>query len=248
MDAGARVRTSFLVPVYNRQDMLSDALNSIWRQTDADWECVIVDGASTDQTAKVAYAFADADSRFKVVVEEANTGALGGYIRCLEEARGTYGKFVYSDDTVYPAFLERTIPLMEEDTAFVFTTAAVGPQPDSVDFLMYQNNPLHFAASVFIERMLRWDGSLPVSPGAGLFRLADLKKNQLSAEEAPHQLAGTDLLQYLWAAEEYPVVRCIHDPLVFFRLHPGSCTVMNGDAVAEGYAVTLQWYQEGRRL
>lgn len=91
---GSRI-TSVIVPCYNLGRFLPDALNSVLAQTDPRWECIVVDDASTDNTAEVVGRFATQDSRFKYIRNEANLhvsltrnkgikASKGDYIVCLD--------------------------------------------------------------------------------------------------------------------------------------------------------------------
>ncbi len=58
------------VPVYNGGPYLKECLDSILNQTYQNWECVIIDNQSKDDTNKIAQEFVDQDSRFKLIVNE----------------------------------------------------------------------------------------------------------------------------------------------------------------------------------
>ena len=116
---------SLLVPVFNRADLLSQCVDSALAQTMGNLEVVIVDGASTDRTWDVCLSYAERDTRVRVFREVQNEGPVRGWWRCLEEARGTYGTFLWSDDVLMPTFLERTFPhLASDDVAFAYSAAS----------------------------------------------------------------------------------------------------------------------------
>src|SRR5438552_243634 len=64
---GGMVAVSVLIPAFNAEVTLAAALRSVERQTERDWECLIVDDGSTDGTLRVARLFAGRDARFRVV-------------------------------------------------------------------------------------------------------------------------------------------------------------------------------------
>src|SRR3989304_5716279 len=105
---------SLLVPAFNREKLLVPCLDSALAQTFPDLEVVVVDGASTDGTWEVCQRYASADSRVRVFRDEVNTGPVRGWWRCLEEARGTHGTFLWSDDVLRPTFLEMTLPQLAD--------------------------------------------------------------------------------------------------------------------------------------
>ena len=61
---------SIVMPVYNNEKLLPNAVNSIINQTFSDWELIIVDDGSTDNTPAVADSFAETDSRIRVIHQE----------------------------------------------------------------------------------------------------------------------------------------------------------------------------------
>jgi len=240
---------SLLVPVFNRADLLVPCLDSALAQTMPDFEVVVVDGASTDGTWDVCLRYAAADSRVRIFRDAVNTGPVRGWWRCVEEARGTYATFLWSDDMLKPTFLASTVPVLaHHDVAFVFTAAEIGPEAGAGEFHYAQPSRL-MPSNEFIEGSLPGTGVYPVSPACALFRLADLRQSfmmELPTEPRTDLTAtgaGVDLLLYLLTALRYPRVACLPEPLAFFRAHAGSITVDGrGGQVALGYALTESWF------
>ncbi len=100
-------RISIVVSAYNRAGFLSATLESIRAQTVEDWECIVVDDGSTDQTRAVAKTPAEADARFRVVFQE-NRGPAAARNRGFAEiaAGSEYVTFMDSDDIWLPDALE----------------------------------------------------------------------------------------------------------------------------------------------
>ncbi len=90
-------KVSVLVPTYNRIKYLQEALDSIFRQSFTDFEVVVVDNCSTDETAAVMAACQDA--RLRYIRNEVNVGAVGNYNKALQAAKGEY-ICLFSDDDV----------------------------------------------------------------------------------------------------------------------------------------------------
>lgn len=89
---------SVIIPAHNAARTLGEALSSVRRQTFTDWEVVIVDDGSTDDTLAVAAAYVGIDDRFRVV-RVANGGpARARNIAALTEATGTFLAFLDADD------------------------------------------------------------------------------------------------------------------------------------------------------
>lgn len=245
---------SLMVPVFNRPDLLVPCVESALAQTFTDLEVVVVDGASTDGTWDVCQRLAARDPRVRAIREGANSGPVGGWARCLEEAHGTYATFLWSDDLLMRTFLERTVPLVSDPAvAFAFTAAEIGAEPGS-GAVAYLNRPGRIASDRFVDGALRGDPALPVSPACALFRLEDLRGALVDRlpTDPPVDLsgtgAGTDLLLYLRTAERYREVACVDEALAFFRAHPGSISI-HGRAglVRYHYAMARAWFASERR-
>ncbi|MFD0265530.1 CDP-glycerol glycerophosphotransferase family protein [Streptomyces sp. NPDC127106] len=108
-------RLSIVVPVYNVELYLDECLESIAAQTFADFECILVDDGSTDNSAAIAKAFAARDKRFRVVMQEnAGLGAARN-VGARHLTEGTeYLAFVDSDDTMPDYAYERLIAALDE--------------------------------------------------------------------------------------------------------------------------------------
>ena len=88
---------SVIMLAYNRESLVSQAIESILNQTCRDFELVIVDNGSTDRSGEIADSYAARDSRVRVIHRErGNIGA--GRNTGLDAARGTYITFIDDDD------------------------------------------------------------------------------------------------------------------------------------------------------
>ncbi|MCI0340534.1 MAG: glycosyltransferase [Planctomycetales bacterium] len=252
-------RVSVLVPVRNRQDLLGPCLRSALDQTLRDLEVVVADNASTDGTWAVCEEFAARDPRVRVFRNDSDVGPVRNWERCLAEARAPLAKLLFSDDALEPAFLERTIPFLDDSAVgFAFTAARIGPRPGegSVFYRAWTKGGT-YPGGDFVSRALGF-GNVPVSPGCALFRTADLRKNlrleipSPSLRDFAAHGAGPDLLLYLLTAKDYPLVGFVPEPLAFFRHHPDSITVGAGaDLMRPRYVQAQIWFARehgGERL
>lgn len=97
---------SILIPTYNGASYLSECIESILVQTYQDWELLIVDDCSGDDTLNIALRYAHRDRRLRVVSNPENLGLVGNWNRCIELAQGEWIKFVFQDDWIEPECLE----------------------------------------------------------------------------------------------------------------------------------------------
>jgi glycosyltransferase involved in cell wall biosynthesis len=126
--APAAVRTpkvSIGVPVYNGARYLQEALDSISAQTFRDWELIVCDNASTDETASICRRFVENEPRARYHRNPVNIGSDRNFNLCAELSRGDYFMTVAYDDRLHPLYLEKTVAVLDADpsVAFVHTRA-----------------------------------------------------------------------------------------------------------------------------
>jgi hypothetical protein len=111
------------VPCHDYGRFLADALDSLLAQTCTDWEAVVIDDASTDDTAAVMARYDDPRLRF--VHHRENAGHIATYNEALALARAPRFVVLSADDRYHPAFLERACAALDADPAIVlaFTDA-----------------------------------------------------------------------------------------------------------------------------
>lgn len=122
-------KVSIIVPVYNVEPFLSKCLDSIMAQTFTDFEAVLVDDGSTDNSGLICDEYAANDSRF-VVVHKQNEGVAKARFTAFEHSRGELITFIDADDHVAPQYLEKlSRPIFEDGADMV-----------SCDYVEIENN------------------------------------------------------------------------------------------------------------
>lgn len=110
---------SILVPVYNTERYLRDCLDSISLQTYTNFEAIMVDDGSTDQSGTICDEYALKDERFKVIHQN-NSGVTMARIAAFENCHGEYITFIDSDDYISSCYLETLLkPLLKDDADIV---------------------------------------------------------------------------------------------------------------------------------
>lgn len=220
---------SILIPVYNRESIIDQTIQSALDQTYDNIEIVIVDNASSDNTWKIIQAFSSKDHRIRVFRNESNIGPVRNWLRCVEEAKGKYGKILWSDDLIAPDFIGKTLPFFTEEVGFVYTGANIftgeDPLESETSYLLDKSGV--YSSSIYIEKAL-FDRGGPVSPGCAIFRISDIKKNlwlqvpnKVGSDFSMHAI-GNDLLLFLLTAKDYKYFGHVAESLSFFRAHEGS--------------------------
>jgi len=90
---------SVIIPCYNQARFLPDAIGSLIAQSLEDWECIIINDGSSDNTHEVALSFASSDQRIRYV-EQKNQGLSGARNKGLDHAKGRYIQFLDADDLI----------------------------------------------------------------------------------------------------------------------------------------------------
>ena len=166
---------SIITPSYNTAKFISETISSVLAQTYTNWEMIIVDDCSTDNTEEIVASVGD--ERIRFIKNDKNCGAAISRNRALCEAKGKWIAFLDSDDLWEPTKLEKQIQFMEKnDYHFSYTnyveidddgkplnTMWTGPKKIS-KILMYSFNYMGCLTVMYDREYV------------GLVQIADLKK------------------------------------------------------------------------
>jgi glycosyltransferase involved in cell wall biosynthesis len=108
-------RVSIGMPVYNGEKFICKALDALLSQTFSDFELIISDNASTDNTEAICREYATRDSRIRYVCQEKNQGPLANFQYVLDEAVGEYFMWAAVDDFWEPVCVERWVYWLDTD-------------------------------------------------------------------------------------------------------------------------------------
>lgn len=104
---------SIIIPIYNTADYLRECLNSVQNQTYANYEVILIDDGSTDESTEICQEYCKRDRRFRMFCQE-NRGASSAKNKGLDEAQGDIIAFLDSDDMLAPFFLEHLVRVFEK--------------------------------------------------------------------------------------------------------------------------------------
>jgi len=108
---------SVVMPCYNSEDFLGEAIQSVINQTYKNWELIIIDDASTDHSFSIAKEYALHDARIHVQQNKKNVGAARTRNIGLDHCHGDYTALLDSDDIWYEEMLERQLRIADETKA-----------------------------------------------------------------------------------------------------------------------------------
>ena len=110
-----REMVSVIMPAYNSEKYVSEAIESVCNQSYQNWELLIVNDGSTDHTPQIIDKYSDKDPRIKVFHRK-NEGVSMARNVGLNQSRGNYVTFIDSDDVYHAERLERMVEVFEQYT------------------------------------------------------------------------------------------------------------------------------------
>ena len=155
---------SIITPCYNSSKFIEECINSVISQTYLDWEMVIIDDCSIDNTRDLITKFAKENDRIKPIFLKENVGAAEARNIAIKKSKGKYIAFLDSDDLWKKYKLEKQISFMKErNIAFSFTSYqpisengvekySVIKVPYQIDYHSYLKNTIIGCLTVVIDR------------------------------------------------------------------------------------------------
>ena len=168
---------SIIMPSWNTAKFIGESIQCVLNQTYTNWELLIVDDCSTDDTDKVVKPFLN-DTRVRYLKNEKNSGAALTRNRAMREAKGAWIAFLDSDDLWMPEKLEKQIGFMQKHGYVLSFTEYEKIDEEGQPLNIYVSGP----DIVNRRKMYRYDyiGQLTMMYSAkhfGLIQIKDIKKN-----------------------------------------------------------------------
>lgn len=162
-------KVTIAIPVYNDADFLRESLDSILAQTFSDFELLIIDDGSTDETVGILASYAD--KRLRIIRHEANQGRPFARNTALDAADGEYLAWMDGDDISHPRRIEKQIDFLGAHPEIDICGCALQCFQDRQDTVFYPYTPEHVRAGII------WGPTIP-NP-ASCMRLSSIRKAQL---------------------------------------------------------------------
>jgi len=147
-------KVSIGMPVYNGEEFLKSAIDSILNQTYSDFELIISDNASTDSTADICLAYASRDPRVRFYRNDINIGASDNYNSVYYQARGKYFKWASSNDLCHPELIEKCVKILNLHADVVLCYPEVKLFIESLDDAQEYKDDLHLMQENVCERYI----------------------------------------------------------------------------------------------
>lgn len=128
---------SIITTSYNYNEYISETIKSVLAQTYSDWELIVVDDASTDESVNTIKSFCE-DKRIKLICHDKNKGLKKSIQTGLKYAKGEWIAFLESDDTLCPTALEERIKNCPENINFIFNSVNLIGEKDWIEEIQKQ--------------------------------------------------------------------------------------------------------------
>ncbi|MPT30871.1 MAG: glycosyltransferase family 2 protein [Chryseobacterium sp.] len=209
---------SIIIPIYNREKLISATLDSVIDQTYSNWECIVIDDGSTDKTIELVQAYADKDDRIKIYRRSSNYGAGGNGARNYgyELSKGGYINWFDSDDIMLPNFIQTKMEMFQEQNIqFVITG---GHFWDGKEI----NKPMKIhETDDFYADFQTW--ALNLTTNCVLFRRGFLENKELFSEQM-YRAQETEFFSRIFFKVPDNIYMISSEPTFLYRQHIDSIT------------------------
>jgi len=218
-------KVSIIIPTYNRANYLEQAINSVLAQTFQDYELVVLDNASTDNTSEVVRKFRD--ERFQYIKNEINIGPINNFNKGLKVARGDFVIIFHDDDIMAPELVEEEVKILNENEDVVLVASNVELIDEKgktiQNKLLSIDQDIIFEKYEYIVKRLKNDILLPCP--SVMLRKNFLDVNNLIFESEKGPAADT----YLWFKINLSdkLLYLVSRPLLKYRIHSGQDSFRN---------------------
>ncbi len=165
------------MPVYNGQRYLREAIDSLLAQTFTDFELIISDNASTDDTETICREYAERDPRICFVRQRENRGAMANFLFVLTKGVGKYFMWAAADDRWDAGWLATTVRLLDPDVCVAFGSV-VNFQDDNPEGVRSTLKSIRGPRTLRMVRYYLWNNATYQKANViyGLYRTAELRK------------------------------------------------------------------------
>ncbi|MDP4289556.1 MAG: glycosyltransferase family 2 protein [Bacteroidota bacterium] len=163
------------LPVYNSSEYLKDVLDSLLNQSFSDFELIISDDASKDDTVSICNTYAQNDSRIRFIAQESNIGMTRNQNFVLDQAQGKYFMWTAHDDYYHRDFIKHLIGELERDPKLVTTFCPIAVFSNSIDEVI-RVCQWDFSGETAFSRILSFCRRFNDAPFYGIHRRQALEK------------------------------------------------------------------------
>lgn len=239
------MKVSILVPVYNVEPYLRQALDSILAQTFSDFELLLIDDGSTDRSGEIIEEYRRQDARI-VAVHKKNEGVALTLNRGLSMARGDYIRRFDSDDTCLSTALEKQVHFLDEHPEISLVGTQIAFQSNRGKIAWHFRNPHN---DYFAGEAIKIASANDFKRGCPIIHATVLVRRSIMEEMGGYRtdfLTSEDIDLWLRIVERYPAA-VLNDCSYFVRLHPTSATQKHVASRRFYRELALAYHEERQR-
>jgi glycosyltransferase involved in cell wall biosynthesis len=240
-------RVSIALPVYNGELFIRDAIESLLDQTFDDFELIISDNASTDETANICQEYLKNDKRVRYHRNKKNIGAGENFNLAFNLSSGNYFRWAAHDDICAPEYLERCVEILDNDPGTILCHSKTVLIDETGEKLAFDK-----AKDCFIDRYTnsfpKVDPSRKLNSNKSHERFSEilLKTSwcfEIFGLMRANALKKTSLFQSFYGTDKAILAELslmgkfaeIDEPLFFRRCHPGQSTSIKSASERESW-------------
>jgi len=234
---------SVIVPCFNQAEYLKDSIGSILAQTFEDWECIIINDGSTDNTEEIALAYCSKDNRF-VYVKKENGGPSSSKNLGIRQSKGNYIQFLDADDVIDKNKFEKQLALLKNTSNIALSYCDYFTSKDSdlsEECPERYVNPKFNSKNYLLELIRNWELNLSIPCHCYLFKSSIFKENNIFFDEKLMNHEDWDCWMSIFSLN--PKVYFIDQILATYRIRQNSACY-DTDLMYNGYLSALSKQKE----
>jgi glycosyltransferase involved in cell wall biosynthesis len=234
---------SVIVPCFNQAEYLKDSIGSILAQTFEDWECIIVNDGSTDNTEEIALAYCSVDNRFLYIKKE-NGGPSSSKNIGIRQSKGNFIQFLDADDVIDKNKFEIQIAQLKNTSPYALSYCDYFASIDSDLSIPYPKrymNPRFKSENYLLELIRNWEFSMSIPCHCYLFKSEIFKEKNIFFDEKLMNHEDWDCWMSIFSHN--PEVYFIDQILATYRIQENS-VCFNIDLMYNGFLKALSKQKE----
>lgn len=218
---------SIIIPCYNQEEFIADALQSVYEQTYDNWECIVMNDGSVDSSEKEILKWIDKDKRFKYFYKE-NSGVADTRNQAVSHAQGEYILPLDGDDKLNKHYIEKALNIFRQnaDTKLVYSDPILfGAKNDIINTVDYS------FTTILYENMI---------PCTALFRKEDFNKTSGYRSNMTYGLEDWDFWISFLSPED--IVIKLSENLIYYRIKESSRSTLLKDQENKNELMLVQMF------
>lgn len=200
---------SIIMPAYNCEKLIGTTIESVINQSYKNWELIVVDDCSSDNTYGIVKRYMKKDRRIKLYKLDKNSGPAMARNKAIEKAKGKYLAFLDSDDIWFPDKLRKQLHFMEENN-YLFSCTS---------YTKIDENGNELNQIVYAKKKSDYNGVLKTCPGNST---VIYNAEQLGKFKIPNIKKRNDYVLWLKVIKKARYLYGLDEPLSSHRVRKGS--------------------------